>query len=69
MKVGELNMHCGECRLIDHCGEPYSEIIICMANRFKDVEEEKLYELLETSTKKSKTARLNDAHRRLKKVD
>jgi len=34
--------------------------------RFKDVEDNILYKLLETSTKRSKKARLNDSYKRLK---
>ncbi len=49
MKIGELNMHCGECSLIDHCDEPFSEIAICMEERLADVDEDIFFRYLETS--------------------
>ena len=65
MKIGDLDMRCGECKLIDHCGEPFSEIAICSEDRFKDVEEIKFLQLIEISQKKSKKARINDVYKRL----
>ncbi|WP_242975010.1 hypothetical protein [Anaerovirgula multivorans] len=51
--------------LIDYCGEPYSDITICCEERFKGIDEKMLYELLETSSKKSIKARLNDAYKKI----
>ena len=65
MKIGELNMHCGECKLIDNCGEPYSDICICTESRFENVEEDKFLHLMSDSKKKSKNARINDVYKRL----
>lgn len=65
MKIGELNMRCGECALIDHCGELYLEICICGEKRFENVNEETFLKLIETSTKKSKKARINDVYKKL----
>lgn len=65
MKIGELNMHCGECQLIEHCGEPYSDILICYEERFKEVNEDKFLELIADSQRKSKKARINDVYKRL----
>lgn len=58
-------MHCGKCDLIEHCGEPWSDIAICCESRFRKVDIDKLCQLLETSHRKSKKARLNDAYKRL----
>jgi hypothetical protein len=65
MKIGELDMHCGNCKIIEHCGEPYSDIAICHEKRFENVEEDKFLELIETSKRKSKKARINDVYKRL----
>lgn len=65
MKIGELDMQCGNCSIIEQCGEPYSDIIICCEERFKDVDETKFLKLIETSQRKSKKARINDVHKRL----
>ena len=68
MKIGELGMKCGECSLIDHCGEPYSDIAICMERQWNDIDEETLYMLLETSTKRTKEGRLDDAYLRMREL-
>ncbi|AUN25429.1 hypothetical protein RSJ21_09265 [Clostridium botulinum] len=65
MKIGELGMHCGECTLIEHCGEPYSDVCICTESRFENIDETKFLKLIETSQRKSKKARINDVHKRL----
>lgn len=65
MKIGALDMRCGECTLLDHCGEPYSEICICSEKRFEEVQEETFLKLIESSTRKSKKARINDAYKKL----
>ncbi|MGF7010604.1 hypothetical protein M2146_001128 [Lachnospiraceae bacterium PF1-22] len=41
MKIGELNQHCGECSLVEYCGEPYDDVMICACTALKNVEEEK----------------------------
>lgn len=66
MKIGELRMHCGECNLIEHCGEPYSDIAICCEERLKNINEDEFSKLIETSERKSKKARINDVYKRLK---
>lgn len=65
MKIGELDMKCGNCNVVDYCDEPYSNICICCDNRFEDVEEKKFIELVETSKRKSKKAIINDVFKRL----
>lgn len=68
MKIGELNMRCGECSLIDHCGEPYSYICICNIKRFENIDEETFLKLIENSTKKSKKAKINDVYKKIKEM-
>lgn len=29
MKIGELEQRCGNCMLVDLCGEPYSDVCLC----------------------------------------
>lgn len=65
MRIGNLDMHCGNCSIIDYCDDSYSDICICCEQRFEDVKEERFLELAETSTKKSKRAIINDVYRRL----
>ena len=31
MKIEELDQRCGECEIIDLCGEPFSEVCLCTA--------------------------------------
>lgn len=40
MKLGKLEMHCGECSVIELCGEPYEEICLCCNSTLEDMEEE-----------------------------
>lgn len=71
MKIGELKMRCGECGLIDHCDEPFSEVAICTENRLSNIDEEIFYQYLETSTlpgrdtPEEKQAAIDDAYERL----
>lgn len=65
MKIGDLDMHCGDCKIIDYCGDPYSEICICREQRFKNIEEARFIELAETSKMKSKREIVDDVHKRL----
>ncbi|HCL4466736.1 hypothetical protein EXM58_00500 [Clostridium botulinum] len=65
MKIGELEMCCGNCSMIDHCGEPYSDVCICTESRFKNIDEDKFLQLIKTSKKESKKAKINDVHKRL----
>lgn len=58
-------MHCGECNIIDYCGEPFSDICICGERRFEDIDEAEFIKLAETSKRKSKRAIINDAYKRL----
>ena len=39
MKLGELEQHCGNCKIIECCGEPWSDIMLCANLKFKDIEE------------------------------
>ena len=49
LKVGDMNSHCGECGLIDWCGEPYELPYLCNDNRFDDIDVEKYIKKAETS--------------------
>jgi hypothetical protein len=67
MKIGDLKMRCGECSIIDHCDEPYSDIAICCESRFADVDENEFLTVINKSKKKSKKARINDVAKSLQK--
>lgn len=51
MKIGELDQHCGNCKIIDYCAEPFDELCLCTDSRLNDVEEDKYIELAEQSKK------------------
>lgn len=38
MKIGELQDHCGNCKLIDYCTEPYETPHLCAYEELEDVE-------------------------------
>ena len=40
MKIGELNMHCGECGILELCGEPFSDICLCRNPNLEEITEE-----------------------------
>lgn len=50
MKIGELNMRCGECNVIDYCTEPYETPALCRVSALTDVFEEKYIQLVEEIT-------------------
>jgi phage FluMu protein Com len=60
MDIRDLKERCGECDLIEHCGEPYSEIKICRDERFENVTENNFLTQINKSKKLSKKARIND---------
>ena len=46
MEIGKLNQHCGNCTLIEYCGDPFY-YCLCADERFADITEEKYKELAE----------------------
>lgn len=40
MKIGELNDHCGNCKLIDYCTEPYETPHLCAYEELENIDEE-----------------------------
>lgn len=56
MKIGELDNHCGNCKLLDNdlCGEPYSEVHMCKIPILSEMEESEYMRRVEEIRKKSK---------------
>lgn len=50
MKIGELNEHCGNCKLIDFCTEPYETPQLCAYEELADVEQEEYKRIAESIT-------------------
>ena len=51
MKIGKLDMHCGECRIIDYCCHGNATgYAICTDSRFKDVDEEVYSKIADRAT-------------------
>jgi len=50
MKIGELNEHCGNCKLTDFCTEPYETPQLCVYEELADVEEEEYKRIAESVT-------------------
>lgn len=50
MKIGELNEHCGNCKLIDFCTEPYETPKLCVYEELADVEQEEYKRIAESIT-------------------
>ncbi len=58
---------CGECRLIDYCGDPYQEPYLCLDNRFMDMDVEEYLRRAETSPYGDKEDIANDVYNRRKR--
>ena len=66
MLIGEMNSHCGDCDLIDYCGDPWDEPYLCQDPRFENVDVEIYLKYAEKSRGRSKVAVANDVYRKLK---
>ena len=51
MRIGELQDHCGNCKLIYYCTEPYETPHLCVYEELEDVEEETYLQIAENVTK------------------
>lgn len=49
MKIKDLNQHCGECGVIEYCGNPFG-YCLCNDDRFGDMDEEDYGKIAETAT-------------------
>lgn len=54
MKIGELRQHCGDCSILELCGEPYSEICICYDEVLENITEEEYISKVEEIRKTAK---------------
>lgn len=52
MKIGELQDHCGNCKLISYCTEPYETPHLCAYEELEDVDEETYKQIADEITKK-----------------
>lgn len=50
MKIGELQDHCGNCKLIGYCTEPYETLHLCAYEELEDVEVETYLEIAKSIT-------------------
>ncbi len=64
MLMNELDMHCGNCTIIDYCND-YEDTPPCSQPRFENVEVDKFIELARTSKCGGKNALINDVYKRL----
>jgi hypothetical protein len=46
MKISDLDQHCGNCSLVELCGDPFY-YCLCKDSRFEDMDEEDYKELAE----------------------
>lgn len=50
MKIGDLDMHCGNCGVIAYCIEPFETPALCRVSALADILEEKYIQLAEEIT-------------------
>ncbi len=51
-KLKELDQHCGNCGVMDLCGEPFSEICLCAREEIGELTEEEYRQQAEEIRKK-----------------
>lgn len=54
MKIGQLDMHCGNCNVIDYCAEPFDELCLCTRADLQDIEEDEYIKMAEEIQQGSK---------------
>lgn len=54
MRIGELDQHCGDCKIIHLCGEPYSDICLCGNPKLENMTEDEYIERVENIRKYQK---------------
>lgn len=64
MKLMELDMHCGKCKVIDFCGEPYSNVCLCANEVLGNIEEE---DYLKTALSIRKNSKRNWSNKSIEK--
>nr|WP_294490642.1 hypothetical protein [uncultured Anaerosporobacter sp.] len=65
MKIGELDQHCGNCMLIDLCGEPYSDVCLCCNEKLAEMTEK---EYMQKVNEIRFSAKRNWSNKTLKKL-
>lgn len=69
MKIKHLNVdRCGECQLIEWCGDPYKDPHFCCDRAFEEIGVEAYIRMAESSTKGSRLAISKDVLRRFQKA-
>ncbi|MBO5069495.1 MAG: hypothetical protein J6C37_03940 [Roseburia sp.] len=44
MRIGDLEQHCGDCKLLDLCGEPFDDVMLCANENLADMTEDEYTE-------------------------
>lgn len=50
MKIGKLDDHCGNCKLVDYCAEPYETPHLCAYEELEYIDEETYKQIAESVT-------------------
>lgn len=59
MKIGELQDHCGNCKIISYCTEPFETPHLCIYDELEDIEEETYLKIADNITKEEIKNKLN----------
>lgn len=54
MRIGELDQHCGNCKILQYCAEPFDELCVCARAALEDMEEEEYIRTAEEIQKRNK---------------
>lgn len=47
MKIGQLDQHCGNCKIIDYCAEPFSDLCLCTIAELAEMQESEYKKIAE----------------------
>ena len=61
--VGKMDSHCGDCYLIEWCGEPFCEPYLCHDNRFETIRIAEYLTFAKASTVKTKDVDTSEVKR------
>jgi hypothetical protein len=64
MKIGELNLYCGDCPIIDYCND-YEDTPPCIQPRFENVNVDIFLELADSAAGKTKDEMIDNIYERL----
>ncbi len=54
MKIGQLDMHCGNCNVMEYCAEPFDDLCLCERTDLQDIEEDEYIKMADEIRSRSR---------------